>query len=305
MATINLNTNLSTSKCRDVIGVRGMCATEYPYNLDTLGISFNKASKLADSSHVSARQLIEDMVNMAWQDVFSDIRIDGFRVNGISKTYRSVLDASLPHLPSGTYTTSFIRNCDIEQHFINTAVLSIAGTLALEISIILDGLQQVVYNGSATNEDVIITLDNTYNYDSISFKVVATGGGTLSQTNSGDVFAISGYLACSEQLFLCKYWNYLVRAVMYKATAHILNTSLFSDRYNDLIVYKKDDVAIRISQLDSSMNVLGTVERINTNGLYQKEIENINLKLKQIVKDSYCTCCFECDNVINSSISIP
>ena len=53
------------------------------------------------------------------------------------------------------------------------------GTLALEISIILDGLQQVVYNGSATNEDVIITLDNTYNYDSISFKVVvATGGGS-------------------------------------------------------------------------------------------------------------------------------
>ena len=43
MVTINLNTNLSTSKCRDVIGVRGMCATEYPYNLDTLGISFNKA----------------------------------------------------------------------------------------------------------------------------------------------------------------------------------------------------------------------------------------------------------------------
>ena len=33
--------------------------------------------------------------------------------------------------------------------------------------------------------------------------------------------------------------------------------------------------------------------------------QNINLKLKQIVKDSYCTCCFECDNVINSSISIP
>lgn len=305
MAKINLNTKLTSVKCRDVIGVRGMCATEYQYNLDTLGISFNKVSKLSDSAHISARQLIEDMVNMAWQDVFSDIRIDGFRVNGISKTYRSVLDASLPHLPSGTYTTMFTRNCDIEQHFINTATLSIAGTLAIEVSIILDGLHQVLYNGSATNEDVVITFDNTYNTDNIVFKVVATGGGSMLQTNNGDVFAISGYLACSEQLFLCKYWNYLVRAVMYKATAHILNTSLFSDRYNDLIVYKKEDVAIRISQLDSSMNVLGTVERINSKGLYQKEIENINLKLKQIVKDSYCTCCFECDNVINSSISIP
>ena len=52
MATINLNTNLSTSKCRDVIGVRGMCATEYPYNLDTLGISFNKASIIVTGKQI-------------------------------------------------------------------------------------------------------------------------------------------------------------------------------------------------------------------------------------------------------------
>ena len=98
---------------------------------------------------------------------------------------------------------------------------------------------------------------------------------------------------------------HLVKAVMYKSAAFILNASLFSDRYNDLIVYKSNEIALRISQLDSSLNLLGKDGRINEKGKYQLEIENINNKLKEIVKQSYCTCCFKCDNVISSSISIP
>ena len=31
--------------CRDVIGVKGLCDKNYPYNLDSLGISLQKASK--------------------------------------------------------------------------------------------------------------------------------------------------------------------------------------------------------------------------------------------------------------------
>ena len=92
---------------------------------------------------------------------------------------------------------------------------------------------------------------------------------------------------------------------MYKASANILNSSLFSDRYNDFIVYKKDEIAIRIAQLDNSLNLLATTDRINSKGLYQLEIIKINDKLKEIVKQSYCTCCFKCDNVISSSITIP
>ena len=38
---------------------------------------------------------------------------------------------------------------------------------------------------------------------------------------------------------------------------------------------------------------------------HPEEIENINLKLKEVVKRSKCTCCFECDQIISSKISLP
>ena len=44
--------------CRDVIGVKGLCDKNYPYNLDSLGISLQKASKLADIFTTSDRHLV-------------------------------------------------------------------------------------------------------------------------------------------------------------------------------------------------------------------------------------------------------
>ena len=92
---------------------------------------------------------------------------------------------------------------------------------------------------------------------------------------------------------------------MYKATAVILNANLFSDRYNDIVIYQKDNIAIRIAQLDSSYNLLNGENKLASKSLYQQEIENINLKLKEVVKRSKCTCCFECDQIISSKISLP
>ena len=73
--------------CRDVIGVKGLCDKNYPYNLDSLGISLQKASKLADSSSMTGKRLIEESIEFAWQQTMKDLRIDGFMVNGIRKTY--------------------------------------------------------------------------------------------------------------------------------------------------------------------------------------------------------------------------
>lgn len=302
----NINSNISAApfKCRDVIGVRGVCETTYPYYLDTLGISLSKASDLADSSKVTGRQLIDDAIEMAWQDVFSDLRADGFMVNGVQRTHETFFNTTQTK-GEGTYTLSLYKSCDIEQTFIGKLIVSVSGELNVVLTATLDGVTQTVYSGDLEDEDLTVTFDNFYNAENIDFTLVATGDGEMKATDDGGVMKIDSYTMCSERLFYCKYWSYLVRAVMYKTVAHILNASLFSDRYNDLITYKKDEIAVRISQLDSSMNLLGTVERINTKGMYQKEIENINLKLKQIVKNSYCTCCFECDNVISSSIAIP
>lgn len=304
MATVDSNITVASNACRDVIGVKGICDTTYPYYLDSLGISLSKTSKLADSSMITARELIRESIDDGWGTVFSDLRADGFNVNGVQKTNETFFVAG-EYQNAGIYTFTLQRNCDIEQIFIGKAKLNVVGDLDVLVTLNADGAITSIYNDSLSDETLTINFDNSYTYDTIILTVTAIGSGTIQQTNDGGVIKIDSYVFCSENLFYCKYWNFLVKAVMYKATANILNSSLFSDRYNDLIVYKKDEIAIRIAQLDSSLNLLPTDARIGTIGLYQLEIIKINDKLKEIVKQSYCTCCFKCDNIISSFISIP
>ena len=294
---------IPTNKCRDVIGVRGLCATTFPYYLDTLGISLSKTAKLADSSAVTARQLVEDAVEFAWGEVFSDLRVDGFRVGGIRETINPIFTDET--LGAGTYTFTVERNCDIEQIFIGVLKIKAIGDVNISLTSQYNGSTANVYGDPLSDETLIVTIDNHYPYDSITFTAVISGDGVVQMTSDGGIMAVNAHTECSEKLFYCKYWMHLVKAVMYKSAAFILNASLFSDRYNDLIVYKSNEIALRISQLDSSLNLLGKDGRINEKGKYQLEIENINNKLKEIVKQSYCTCCFECDNVISSRITIP
>ena len=290
--------------CRDVISVRGVCGgVTYPYYLDSYGISLNKASKLADSSMITAKALVEEAVDTAWGDVFSDLRIDGFKVNGVQRVYKTKFLTTLE--TAGTYTRDIERKCDIEKIYLGYTSVKVDGTLTIRISAIVDGTETVFYNDDLTDETVKVNIETYFDSDEVTIKVIATGAGSMYLSDANEPFIYDAYTECAESLFYCKYWNYLVKAVMYKATAHILNASLFSDRYNDLIVYKKDEIALRVAQLDSTFNLLNREQRINEKGLYQLEIININDKLKEIVKQSYCTCCFECDNVISSSISIP
>jgi glutamate mutase epsilon subunit len=98
---------------------------------------------------------------------------------------------------------------------------------------------------------------------------------------------------------------------MYKAVALILNNAIFNDRYNDILAFQRNDIAVRIAQLDSSLNVLPNPDKINKYGLYQQEIDKINDKLKAIVKRVYtlnsgdCGCCFECAEYITTKLTIP
>ena len=303
MAEVTAQLVIPTNKCRDVIGVRGLCATTYPYYLDTLGISLSKTAKLADSSAVTARQLVDDAVEFAWGEVFSDLRVDGFRVGGIRETINPTFTDQT--LGAGTYTFTVERNCDIEQIFIGVLKIKAIGDVDITLTSQYNGSTSAVYGDTLSDETLIVTIDNHYPYDSITFTAVVSGSGVVQMTSDGGIMEINAHTECSEKLFYCKYWMHLVKAVMYKSAAFILNASLFSDRYNDLVVYKSNEIALRISQLDSSLNLLGKDGRINEKGKYQLEIENINNKLKEIVKQSYCTCCFECDNVISSRITIP
>ena len=303
MAEVTADVSITPNMCRDVIGVRGLCATTYPYYLDTLGISLSKTAKLADSSMVTARQLIDESVEFAWGEVFSDLRVDGFRVAGIRDSVNPIFTDQT--LGEGTYTFTVERNCDIEQIFIGVLKIKAIGDVNISLTSQYNGSTSAVFGDSLSDETLIVTIDNHYPYNSISFTAVVSGTGEVQMTSDGGIMAVNAHTECSERLFYCKYWMHLVKAVMYKAAAFILNASLFSDRYDDLVIYKSNEIALRISQLDSSLNLLRNDGRINEKGKYQLEIENINNKLKEIVKQSYCTCCFECDNLISSRITIP
>jgi len=303
MAIVESTISAPVNACRDVIGVRGMCNKTYPYYLDTLGISLPKAAKLADSASVNAKTLIEEAIDSAWGDVFGDLRADGFKVNGVQRDYSNKFTTE--QVGAGTYGFDIARACDIEQINLTNIQVAATGTVNANITLNADGILTTLYNDTLTDEVLTINFDASYPYDRMYFTAVITGDGTVTQTSDGGVIKATVFTECSERLLYCKYWAYLVKAVMYKAAATILNASLFSDRYNDLIVYKGNEIATRVAQLDSSLNLLPAEQRVNAKGLYQLEIEKANDRLKEIVKQSYCTCCFECDNVISSRISIP
>lgn len=302
MATVESTISAPVMKCKDVIGVRGMCDKTYPYYLDTLGISLPKAAKLADSSSINAKTLIEESIESAWSDVFSDLRADGFKINGVQRDYSNSFGSD--YKGAGTYTYTITRACDVEQIMINNLVLIATGTVNATISVNADGAVTTLYNDTLTDEQLTINFDSSYTVDNLTFTAVITGEGQVMSAGNG-VIKVSGYTECSERLLYCKYWPYLVKAVMYKAAATILNASLFSDRYNDLVTYKSNQIATKVSQLDSSLNLLAEGERPTTKGLYQLEIEKANERLKAVVKNALCSCCFECDNMISSRITLP
>ena len=82
-----INSITIANACRDVIGIKGVCSDTYAHYLDSLGISLSKAAKLADSSKQSAREFVEEAVEEAWGHVFSDLKIQGFVVQGVRHQY--------------------------------------------------------------------------------------------------------------------------------------------------------------------------------------------------------------------------
>jgi hypothetical protein len=126
MANVDSNIVVTPSACRDVIGVKGVCAETYPYYLDSLGISLSKTSKLADSSMVTAKELIEEAVEMGWSDVFSDLRADGFRANGVQDVLETFFTEDT-YKDAGSYSFEVERKCDIEQIFIGKLKVKVVG----------------------------------------------------------------------------------------------------------------------------------------------------------------------------------
>lgn len=273
------------------IGVEGLCS-DYEHNLNAYGISLNKASKIADSAFVTGKNLVETMIDKAWNDVFSDISIDGFKLKGITKSINSFFLQSTTTQNSFSYTFDV---CNYESIKLKKLSIKVIGTLDVNLSI-------NNYNTVGTYTDETIDISNVLLFDeSVIITLITNGTGSLLFSDLGYPFEISLEKFCNEKRFFCQYSDWLVEAVKIKASALILNNAIFSDRYNDFILYNSENISLRVGQLDSSLVVLENQKK----GLYQLEIQKINKKLDDIIKYNKCKdCCFECANYYETKITM-
>ena len=267
------------------IGVRG--CNEYDHYLDTFGVTMRQASKL---SNTTGKELTEVLVNQAWKSVFNDLQIDGFKFNGISKS--EVSRFNLENSTQKSYSL-YVDTCQYEVFDLKALNIKVNGTLDIEVSI-----NGSVQSGTYTNETIIISPSIFTDY--FDFKLKAVGSGVLQNSELDYPFEIIYEVRCEEKLFYCNYSEWLIDAVSIKASALILNSALYSDRYNDFIIYRKEDIKERIVQLDSSFDVWSEKRR---DGMYQLEIKRINDKLAKTIKLNRCNeCCFECNSIFQTKI---
>ena len=273
------------------IGVFGLCDT-YSHYLDSYGISLKKSAKIADSSFLTGKKLVDEMVDMAWHNVFNDLQISGFKLKGVNESITDYFSNKTTSIKDFSFSFS---TCKYENIRIKFLKIKVVGSLDVTIT-----LNDETITGTFTDETIIV---ENKTYKDLLISISVNGTGSLQYANDYP-FEINLEKYCDETLFYCQYSDWLIEAVKIKSTALILNNTLFSDRYNDFILYKKEDIKLRISQLDSSLNVFTDNTVFAKKGLYQIEIENINRKLSDIVKNSKCNdCCFECNTIYQTKYS--
>lgn len=260
----------------------------------------SKTAKLADSSKITGKELIDSSVKMGWKCVLTDLSINGFKFKGVTKLLKSHYDGD----NATNFTLKINRNCDFES--LNLKVVNLFARSISDVTFTIHGDGVLLYTSTLTAQLGAFSFDfgkQAINAHETILTVTSTGD--LANTTNGSPFLLNAYLICDERILFCQYSDILEEAVKIKASAIILNSSIFSDRYNDLIVYKSTEIALRISQLDSSLNLLNGENKINKKGLYQLEIEKLSIKLKEILVQYKCGCCFECQSAYNTLISIP
>jgi len=285
--------------CDSSIGVRGLCESYTSY-LDDYGISLSKTAKLADSSKITGKELIDSSVKMAWKSVLTDLSINGFKFKGVTTFIKSHYDGDT----ATNFSLKINRNCDFES--LNLKVVKLFARSLSDVTFNIHGDGVLLYTSTLASQIGSFSFDfgkQAINASEVILTIASTGD--LANTTNESPFALNAYLMCDERILFCQYSDLLEEAVRIKASALILNSSIFSDRYNDLIVYKSNEIALRISQLDSDLNLLNGENKINKKGLYQIELEKISLKLKEILVQYKCGCCFECQSAYKTLISLP
>ena len=302
------NYNMLIKSCIDNLGLKGVCDTTRPYLLDTIGISLKKAALLADSSSITGKELFENSKKLAYDILKNDISFDGFKMIGIVASLNNTINRTSLINSYTIYEKEIKRECDLQSIYVQDVCIGIIGKADVVVKIISDDIY-TYYNSTIEDEKATIFIDSSFDSESLTIRVEVTPitpSISISTDNDDLGFRYMANIQCSEDILLSKYCGYWMMALMYKTAAIILNNIHGNDRYNDMIAYGASDIKMRIAQLDSSLNVMPKeLTPINGGGLYQQELSKIDRKMKAIIKESRCSCCFECSGVASEHIHIP
>ena len=267
--------------------MRGICdASSVKYYTDDYGVGLYHASKLAQGANHTGKDLFNSKLTLAWNIVLSDILLDGFQFDKVIEDISTSFNDGY-----NTETSVSINNgYEYASTYINYLIFKVTGTGTLNVSI--NGVD--VFNDTVSNEDIRIDINaNIEDETTISI----THNGTIQLTDAdGNPFLISGYIKCNKEKYLCRYADVLALAVLSKLCALILNEYLLNSRYNDVKAYSNEEnqLAIKLSQLDNTFNLLPLEQLPNRKGMYQRELE----KISKIIKPLMCDICFECEGAV-------
>lgn len=297
-------------KCfENLIGIRGICDTNYKYYLDDYGVSLKTLSKTADSKFISGKNLALSKIKQAWSEVISDIKIGGYKANKIlsNSIIGTFTENAVNHV--GFNGISFeLTNCSLTSFYLKKIELYVVDGGETTIKIIENGTESILFTGIIDSNSIFqLNIDS---YISDDFQILVDGTNITvyeSTTNlyKGDMlyynisninYGLRIYLQvrCYLYSYLCDYADLLVNAVIYKALALIWKEVLDSDRFNDFLNIKRgennENAITQLAWLDSTFNLLkyDLSSKGVEAGMYQLELEKINLPIPK------CNCCLEC-----------
>lgn len=282
----------------NIIGIRGVCQSPFDYYLDDIGISLKMVAKGTDEKWKNARELINRKIDLAWQEVFSDVKIKGKNISGdIIFQGDTGTNAGTSPLPYNgeNFTLTLSKDCKLATMFLNGVYLFGNGTNVIvtinDVVYTVGTLVDVAYisvNEYAESFNVTMEGDDL---ELFSFRRSTSRYITM-QGNKGISFDYM--ITCTNEKWICKFVKQLAKAALYKAGAMIWKEVDGSNVWNELIELKRDSAITEMAWLDSSYNLLkydpATTDQYRPKGLYQIEIEKI-----QLPEPTGCGCCLKCD----------
>lgn len=300
--------------CTDnIVSIRGLCDdTPALYYLDDIGIGLTTVAKSTDEKYANGKQLVRRMIELAWDDVYQDILIDGFQANKVLNAdtvgvYTTDTEAGTGY--KGLTFTLQNNDCQLLRFYLASVTLKVATGGHTIIQVISDGVTTQLYNGTPGNDVIITKYFNDWVADGFQVQVlmdnitVYTSTATTTDCDcessyysyTGDTsgLQIAMQVRCDKEEYLCQFVRQIGKAVLYKAGARIWKEIKDSNRFNDLVNVKKEDAVVQMCWLDSTYNLLKYDPNFEAKhyakGMYQLELEKIKIPVPD------CLCCLECE----------